>query len=209
MAIVDAINPAKLGGDGADLVSSFAAHQQVVELSAWIGILIFVTMVPSVFAATWACRRRRPVFSAVAGFLIILGLLSGLSSGNNSLNLVALVGIQKGVDHGTLVTLVDGISASPLTAVPLAPTFLAVFVGRILLGVLLWRAAIAPRWMAIALIVAPVVEFLNFTNSNAQPALSYVLTAIGFASATVALLKMRNDDFDLPPLERAPSTSAE
>ncbi|MGH3125320.1 MAG: hypothetical protein ACRDND_30430 [Streptosporangiaceae bacterium] len=83
--------------------------------------------------------------------------------------------------------------------VSLVPALLAITAGRILLGVLLWRARIAPCWMAAALIAAVAVEFVPLGGGNIQPAIGWALTAVGFASATVALLRTRNDEFDLPP----------
>jgi hypothetical protein len=77
---------------------------------------------------------------------------------------------------------------------------IGITIGRILLGIMLWRSRIAPRWMAIALILAAPVEFVPITGSNLQPALSWTLTAIGYAAASLALLRSGNDDFDLPPL---------
>jgi hypothetical protein len=55
--------------------------------------------------------------------------------------------------------------------------------------------------MAAALALATPVEFLVVsTAGNIGPVLAYVLTAIGFGSASLALIKMNDDEFDLPPV---------
>lgn len=205
LAVTSLLDPAELGGSSDNQVTSYAAHQDLVQAAAWFGVLLGVTMVPGAVAVAWVCRRRRPLFATAAGFIVILGFLSGSAYGNIQ-NLTALVGVQKGIDHATLITLLDGIGNATIVGVALVPMLFAITAGRILLGVLLWRAAVAPRWMAVALIAAPFVEFINITGSNAQPAIGWALTAVGFASATVALLRTHNDDFDLPPIPASVTT---
>lgn len=207
LAVTSLVDPAELGGSSDNLVRSYAAHRSLVQAAAWLGTLLGATMVPGAVAVAWVCRRRRPVFAAVAGFMVVVGFLSGSAYGNMQ-NLVALVGVQEGIDHATLITLLDGIGNTAVIGVALVPMLLAITVGRILLGVLLWRAAVAPRWMAVALIAAPFVEFINITGSNVQPAIGWALTAVGFASTTVALLRTNNDDFDLPPIPPPSSPSS-
>ncbi|WP_371778250.1 hypothetical protein [Streptosporangium subroseum] len=43
-----------------------------------------------------------------------------------------------------------------------------------------------------------------FIPSQAGAAAGLAIGAVGFAGATVALLRMRNDDFDLPPTRSGP-----
>ena len=205
LAAANAVSPSSLGGSAEDEVTSIAAHQGAAEASLWFSLLFVLTLIPGAIAVAWVCRRRRPSLTAVAGCLAIFGFLTGMA--NPSTNMVALIGAQKGVDHDTLVTLVDATSNSIFVSVALLPFLLAITFGRLLLGILLWRARVAPRWMAAALIAAVPVEFLNISGGNLQPTISWALTGIGFASATVALLRMSNDEFDLPPLLAAPASS--
>jgi ABC-type uncharacterized transport system permease subunit len=67
-----------------------------------------------------------------------------------------------------------------------------------LLGLALWRSRVAPRWMAIALIVGGVTH--PFLPNHVIVGIGLLIAAAGFAGATVALLRMRNDEFDLPPI---------
>jgi hypothetical protein len=206
LAVTNAITPGALNGSAKDEVTSIAAHQGAAEASMWFGLLFILTLVPGAIAVAWVCRRRKPTFTAVVGFLTIFGFLSGMANPNT--NLVALIGAQKGVDQQTLVTLVDATSNSIFVGVALLPFLIAITFGRLLLGILLWRARVAPRWMAAALIAAAPVEFINISGGNLQPTISWALTGIGFASATVALLRMTNDEFDLPPLPATPASTS-
>ena len=50
------------------------------------------------------------------------------------------------------------------------------------------------------LLAGPVEWGLGAVIGNAGPALAYLLTAVGFASASWALLHTSNSEFDLPPV---------
>jgi hypothetical protein len=52
--------------------------------------------------------------------------------------------------------------------------------------------------MAIALIVGGVTH--PFLPNHVIAGIGLLVAAAGFAGATVALLRMRNDEFDLPPI---------
>ena len=67
-----------------------------------------------------------------------------------------------------------------------------------LLGIALWRSRVAPRWMAIALIVGGVTH--PFLPNHVIAGIGLLIASIGFAGATVALLRTPNDEFDLPPV---------
>jgi hypothetical protein len=77
---------------------------------------------------------------------------------------------------------------------------LAVTFGLLLLGIALWRSRVAPAWMGIAL------AFGGFTHpfmpGHLAAGAGLIIAAVGFAGASVALLRSSNDNFDLPPLAR-------
>jgi len=54
-----------------------------------------------------------------------------------------------------------------------------------------------PAWYGIALMVGGVTH--PFIPGAAGQGIGLVVAAVGFAGASVALLRMRNDEFDLPP----------
>lgn len=198
LAISSALTPYSLEGSTDQAVRAIAANQQLVESLGWVNVVLAWMLVPAGVALLWVCRRRAPVFTAVVGFLVLLGFTSGLAGPKT--DLLVLVGTQQGVDPAVLAALGDGIWADPTMGAAMLPFLLTITFGRILLGVLLWRVRVAPRWMAVALMLAAPIEFVNLTGGNLQPAIGWALTAIGFASATVALMRTSNDEFDLPPL---------
>jgi len=64
---------------------------------------------------------------------------------------------------------------------------------------------VAPRWMAIALIIGGATH--PFLPNHVVAGIGLLVASIGFAGATRALLRMSNDEFDLPPVPTQPGVS--
>jgi hypothetical protein len=198
LALSNWFNPTELGGSTRETFDSIAAHQSEASLSMWFGAIFAILAVPSGVAMLMATRRVAPRLSTwVVGF-VTLGFTAGVTA-PNVVNNIALETAKQDLDPAVGIALADGIFNSAFTNVAILPFFLTITIGRVLLGIVLWRARIAPRWMAVAMLLASPVEFaLVGPVGNIGPTLAYALTAVGFASASVALLRMRNDEFDLP-----------
>ena len=68
----------------------------------------------------------------------------------------------------------------------LAP-FLGFFLGMILLAVALWRAHIAPLWVAATIAAAPVTEFLGL--NAVSPELMFALLTVGLGYIALKILR--------------------
>jgi hypothetical protein len=75
---------------------------------------------------------------------------------------------------------------------------IAITVGLLLLGLALWRSRVAPAWTGIALAVGGVTH--PFLPGHAATGIGLLVAAVGFAGASLALLRMPDDEFDLPPV---------
>ena len=72
-------------------------------------------------------------------------------------------------------------------------------VALVLLGIAMYRARLAPRWLGIALAVSgPAHVFLP--GGNVGAGVGWLLTAVGCVGASIALLRTTNDSFDLGPV---------
>lgn len=201
LAASNAVTPDELGGSTEKTFTSFAAHPVAGEAAIWLSFIFAVTVVPSAVAMLMATRRVAPRMTTLVGGFVVLACMTGMT--NPNLNLMALVTADSGLDTATVVTLADDMFAHPVSIVGIMPFFLTITFGRVVLGFMLWRIRIAPRWMAVALVLATPVEFILVAAvGNVGPVLAYVVTAIGFASASVALMRMTDDEFDLPPVTR-------
>lgn len=156
VALTDALAPYPLGGSSADTVRGVAAAQ---EQTAWVAQaqpLFFLTFVPSVLACVVLLRRTWPRTAAALGTVGVLGALAGTA--NPPVDSVVLAGLRAGVPADVLATQVDEL-ASSWAGWTLLLTLLLISVGRLALGVVLYRARLAPRVLAVALVAAPFVEW--------------------------------------------------
>jgi hypothetical protein len=73
-------------------------------------------------------------------------------------------------------------------------------IGTIILGLALWRSCTVPSWAALLLAVSQPIHLASVLLGNRPLDLvGWAGTAVGFAAAGWALLRMNDDDFDLRP----------
>jgi hypothetical protein len=198
VGVSNLLTPYPLGGDTAANVAGVADHQErTAQLIAVYPLFVF-TFVPGVIALIMASRRRKPLFTAVLGTLGVLGALAGTA--NPAADLVILSGVEHGLSPDQLVGLVDGLER-PSVAWTLVFTLLFITIGRIAAGILMWRASVGPRPFAVLMAISPFVEFvgLGLGWGNGAPGTAWVLSGIAMIGVTIALVRMPNDEFDLPP----------
>jgi hypothetical protein len=207
LAVATLITPYPVGEDGDAMLSGIAADPGAMQNALWFSLLAGSTAFAATIAVAWVCRRHAPRLTAVGAALALLGLAAGATM--PSQELVGLVAAREGINPTTIGALNDAISNQPSVTAALLIFLLGMFIGQILLGIALWRSRVAPRWMALALIVATPLHLAPAGAGNSVAALSWALTAVGYAAASLALLRMSNDDFDLPAHPAAAKTVAE
>ncbi len=204
VGIVTALNPYPLAGTTTENVAGIADHPDRMQALLDIAPLFLFTFVPGVIALVVVCRRAKPLFTAILGTLGILGALAGTF--NPPIDLFILIGLEHGLEPDQLVTIADAIADSEL-GWTLLFTLLFITIGRIAAGVLLWKAQVGPRPLAVLMAISPVIEFggdaLGLGNNAA--AVSWIASGIAMLGVTITLLRMPNSEFDLPP--RAASRS--
>ncbi|MDZ5619304.1 DUF4386 family protein [Nocardioides bizhenqiangii] len=187
LAASNAVTPDDLGGSYATQYDAFADHPAAAGAAVAFAILCAITLVPSAIAMYVALRSVAGRAATLIGGLWIVGACCGAAAA--SMQLITYVATQNEIDRASVIALNEAIESSSVYLVIL-PFALSIMLGRILLGVVLWRTRMAPRWMAVAIVAAVPVEWvLGAAIGNAGPALAYVLTAVGFASASVALTR--------------------
>jgi hypothetical protein len=198
MATAILVTPYPLEADATAALAGAAAHQDAMRVVVWLGLLVAMTLVPATIAVAWVCRRRTPRLTAVGAFLSLAAF--GATAALPNWDLAALATVQHDLDRSVVVALDEALWGQPTVATALLILLPGMVIGGVLLGVALWRSGVAPRWMALALIVSAPLHLAPGIGNNALTAISWVLTAIGYTGASVALLKMDNDAFDLPPV---------
>jgi hypothetical protein len=176
-------------------------HLGAANASTWFSALFLAGLVPAVLAVIVATRRSAPRLTAWVGTITVTGAAMGSTIVGPDAQLRDYVGARSGLDQGSISRLDDKISSTPLYTVAILCFFLGlILIGRILLGILTWRARVGPTWASVALIVSgPLDVFGGQVAHNATGLVSYLLTAVGFGAASLTLLSTPDDDFDLPP----------
>jgi hypothetical protein len=173
--------------------------------SGFTSLLIVYLIPPGVFALAWVVRRRTPVLAALGGSLTVLGYAALIQAPD--LTAVGVAANTAGLPAADAERLFAAVSSHPAYVALIMLFLVGHTVGLVLLGIALLRSRVAPRWMAVMLIVAaPLDTVLGAAFGNtALVAGSFVLLSIGFAAASVALLRTSNTGFDLPPGDTAAS----
>jgi hypothetical protein len=198
------LSPASGDATYADTVTAFSAHQQLVELVKWLDAVFVVTMVPAAVAAAWVARRGAPRLTAAGATLALTGFLAGFGL-LGGVETPALVTVQHDLDPTAMEDLDRAMHGEPLLGIASAFFIVGVVLGLGLLGGALKRSRAVPTWAAMAVLLGGVTH--PFIPGSLGQGIGLLVGAAGFVGVSVALLRMTNDEFDLPP--RTPSATAQ
>jgi hypothetical protein len=168
------------------------------QLLQWLQVPFFL-LIPAMFAAAWAARRTAPRLATAGGLLAVGGISAGFFLLPGVVGPEYLV-VHDGLDAATMEKFADAAEKQPTMMIGGLLFILAITFGLLLLGIALWRSRVAPAWMGIALAVGGFTH--PFMPGHLAAGAGLVVAAIGFAGASIALLRSSNDAFDLPPLAR-------
>jgi hypothetical protein len=176
-------------------------HPAYETAIAWLGVLLVPTCVSGVVAVALLSRRRAPILTTIGLPLAYVGFVC-LMAGDGFGNLITqVVARHPELDSATAYALGYGIESSPLSGVTGTLFVFAHLIGTVILGIALWRARMVPSLLAIALAISQPIHLISVLVDNRPLDLvGWGGTALGFAAAGWALLRMDNADFDLEPL---------
>jgi hypothetical protein len=201
MGAVYVIKPFEGDAPLPDTVAAIAAERQLYEVLLWLGLPFLVGLIPAVIAVAWVTRRQTPVLTTVGAVWTLLGCLSAFPLLVPD-DLLAYLAVTEGLDVATIAELDAAWWALPVTGAAALLFISGIVVGLPLLGVALWRSRVAPKWMAIALIIGGATH--PFLPNHVVAGIGLLVAGLGFAGATRALLRMTNEEFDLSPVANQP-----
>jgi hypothetical protein len=169
--------------------------------SMWVGSIVALTGFAGILAVAWLTRRRTPTLTTVAMFLAVPGYIALFAGGAYDDLLSYVTATVPGIDHETAFQLGSGMELSA-QAGALGWIFVAGhLLGTLLLGIALWRSRLAPTWLAIGLAVSQPIHLTSvMTGIRWIDLIGWGLTGVGFSWAAWRLLRMRDAEFDLPPV---------
>jgi hypothetical protein len=181
-------------------VAAFAGHKDRLELLEWLQVPFLVLLVPATFAVVWATRRITPRLTTAGALVALTGLLAGFGILGGTPRFETIT-INHGLDVAVAARIAAASDEHPTSLLGSLLFILGITVGLLLLGLALWRSRVAPAWMGVALAAGGFTH--PFMPGHVAAGIGLVVAAVGFGGASIALLRMRNEDFDLPPVARA------
>lgn len=187
-------------------VTSFEAHRDILEALKWFDAVFVVTLIPATIAIAWVARRGAPRLTtagaviALTGFLVGMPLMGGVMT-------PALVTVQHDLDFTSMAALDDALHHEPLLGIASLLFIVGIVFGLGLLGGALKRSRAVPAWVGLAVMVGGATH--PFIPHHIGQGIGLLIAAAGFAGVSVALLRMTNDEFDLPAAEREGAVEAQ
>ena len=197
MGIVYVLKPFEGDAPLPDAVAAVTAQRQLSEVLLWLSVPFLVGLIPAVIAVAWVTRRRTPLLTTVGAVWTLLGCLGAFPLLVPD-DLLAYLAVAERLDVATIAALDQALWPLPVTGAAALLFISGIVVGLPLLGIALWRSRVAPRWMAIALIIGGATH--PFLPNHVVAGIGLLVAGLGFAGATRALLLMTNDEFDMPPV---------
>ena len=176
-------------------VSSFEAHRGLLETLKWFDAVFVVTLIPATIAVAWVARRGAPRLTAAGAFIALSGFFAGIALLGGVMT-PALVTVQHDVDVTSMAALDKALHHEPLLGIASLMFIVGIVFGLGLLGAALWRGRYVPAWVGIAVMVGGATH--PFIPHHVGQGIGLLVAAAGFAGVSVALLRMSNDEFDLP-----------
>lgn len=179
-----------------DTVAAVAAHEALFGVLRWFDAAFVVLLVPATFAVAWAARRSAPRLATAGALIALTGFLAGLGLIHGGGTPLAYLTVREGLDVTSMARLDEAAWNDPMQTLASLLFLVGIVIGLTVLGMALWRSRVAPAWLGIALAVGGFTH--PFIPNHTAQGIGLAVAAIGFAGASLALLRMRNDDFDLP-----------
>jgi hypothetical protein len=184
--------------NSASVAAKVVADPGTQSLVVWLGFVGTLTLVPAVLWVARLTRRRAPLLTAAATLLLVPAYL--VLAWIAASDLLLWVGARNGLDATTLATLYD--HGHPASTIAEVIFVIGHVVGTVLLGVAMWRSRTVPRWAAVVTVVAQPLHFVAavVVPNHTLDLVAWGLNAVGFAAVALAVARMSDDDWDLPPI---------
>ena len=196
MGVQNLLSPVDGGESFAATVAAYRADPGLAAVLQWLQVPFLVLLTPAAFAVAWVARRGAPRLATAGALVALTGFLAGFGVLGGTPH-PAYLTARDGLDVAAVGELVAADGEHPVVLLGGLLFILGITVGLLLLGIALWRSRVAPAWAGAALAVGGFTH--PFLPGHVAAGIGLLVAAVGFAGASVALLRMRDDAFDLPP----------
>lgn len=174
-----------------DQRAAIAEHTGRWLVSEFLNLITFFLFMLAALGIVHLLRYSSVVLGHVGGGLVLLGaFFHGAIIG---FALVEVPLVESGGAIGPLTGFANQMYENTAFTMILLP-FLSFFLGWIVLAIALWRARVAPLWVAASLVVAPLSEF--FGPETLSPELMFALFLISFGYVGLKVLRLSDKDWE-------------
>jgi hypothetical protein len=159
-------------------------------LSWFLGLPMGALMILAVFVLLLLVRKRAPLLGYLGAAVATVGLYFHGAVIGYALAEAPLV--QSALPQDQVLTFVETLMYDHVAFTSLLVPFVGYFVGFVLLAGALWRARVAPIWIAALIALAPLTEFVS-PLSVVSPDLMYLLLLAAFGYIALKLLRSARD----------------
>jgi hypothetical protein len=183
-----------------DLIAANPDRQFTFALFGFIGL---VTVVPAFLAAASLSRRRRPMLTTVALAVNLTAYLGAFAMG--AIDNLYLIGASLPPEQRDVAaSVIDKMWSTGIPGVSTNLFVLGHIIGAILMGLALRGSIATVGWLAMLLTTPMHVVAFVVLQMPALDMAAWLLMTLAFACCAVKIVKMSNDEWDLPPLGQTP-----
>jgi hypothetical protein len=196
-----AILPYWTSQDDATIAANIAAHPKAMEVLNWIGLPILPFMLITVLGLGYLARRGAPVLAAVATIPTFFAYAMWNSAGPS--DYLGWVMSTHGYSVDQMVTLSNQLGDTPMAVVVGLFWVVVHILGMVLAAIALFRARMLPLLAAILLGVSQPIHLLAaviLPSRWLDVFGGWGMTTLVCGYLTYRVLRMRNEDWDLPRL---------
>ncbi len=201
IALVRLVLPYYHAGDSTETATDVINHQGTQSVVLWAAFIGVLALLPGVLAVARVTRSRAPVATTIGLTLVCAGYLA--LPWMVSADVLLWTGADANLDATTMGRMLDHLH--PSVGLALGIFVVGHVLGTVILGVALWQSGQVPRWAAVATAVSQPGHFVAFVILGSAPldAAAWILNAVGFAMVSLVILRMHDDDWELPPVSAA------
>ena len=169
--------------------------------------LLILLMPAAMIFATRLARRGAPRLAAIGGAISFLAWSAGIAS----------IGAVEGLywygsrmeDKGTVAAVIDAATGDATFNTLIAIFVLGHLVGMLTLGIGLWRSRAVPAWVGILFALSPILHAVAMNIGTAADTVAYSLLGVAMIGCAVRLVRVPDDEWDLPARQRAVAPARE
>jgi hypothetical protein len=199
IAVSRVVSPGLLAEDSAGVLQEVVAAPGRSLAAVWLSVAAAFTLVPAFWIAARLAMRRRPVLATVAGATNAVAYL-GMGITFTAMGPLYVVAADApGSQQDVLAHFLDELSNSGWGTISALTFILGHLLGGVLLGLALRGTLPTWAWLAMTVSMPAHLASLVVLQNLVVDAFCWGLAAAALAACAVHLLRLPDDEWDLPP----------